>query len=92
MTDERVELPVTFHGDRDFEATRAAEQFLRDNECAYAPMQGGAPRGVMFDGDYLIAKWRNLTVAERKTCDAYMLGDGRHGPITITTTYPKGHK
>ena len=84
-----AELPKTFTGTETFEAMRAAERWARAFGWVIAPNQAGSPRGISF-GDFLsIAKWRNLTVAERAECDAYMIGNGRHGPITITTEQPR---
>lgn len=38
--------------------------------------------GLLY-GDWAIAKWRNLSPAERKQLDGRMEGDFRHGPVTI---------
>jgi hypothetical protein len=46
-------------------------------------MQRGAPRGIL-RGDAVIAKWRNLSHAERVALDGLMTGDMRHGPVTVT--------
>lgn len=67
-----------------FAAMRAAERYIRNRGWTVGPSQRSSPRGIMFD-KYVIAKWRNLSWAERVACDAYLVGNGRYGPLTITT-------
>lgn len=41
------------------------------------------PVGIMH-GDWLVAKWRNLSKAEREACHGTISGDRRTGPIMVT--------
>jgi hypothetical protein len=80
-------LVVRFSGDgRDFSATRDAEDWLRANGCSVGPMQADAPRAIMF-GDYQIAKWRNLSGAEKAALDGLLeCAPGtspRNGPVIV---------
>lgn len=77
-----VTYEFTFVADGDFAATRLAEQFLRERGFSFGPTQGPDPRAVMF-GDYLVAKWRNLTRADKAANHGVMLGRPRTGPITV---------
>lgn len=74
-----------FRGGAPFEAQDAARAFMKRVGFSMASSCANAPTACMF-GDYLIAKWRNLTVAERRASHAIMTGDGRSGPLTITLT------
>lgn len=77
---------VTFaqdDGDDTFAAMYAAEKWCRDRGISVGESCGpGHPRGLLF-GDYLIAKFRNLTTKERAALDGKMTGSMRTGPVTI---------
>lgn len=61
-----------------------ADAALKSAGFSVGSMQRSDPRGVMF-GDVKIAKWRNLTYAERGQCHARYLRDGPAGsPVDIT--------
>ncbi|WP_206078656.1 hypothetical protein [Allomesorhizobium camelthorni] len=45
-------------------------------------MQRGAPRGILF-GLYDIAKWKNLSSADRRALHGVMTGDMRNGPVSV---------
>lgn len=78
MTD--IELPITFPCDGQlWTAKRAAEAFIREQGWAVGPSDVTGRRGVMFNGDYIVAKWKNLTPAERTACDAVLVGGGQTG-------------
>lgn len=66
----------------DFNAMQAAEDWCRENSISFGPPERGSPRCLM-RGDYDIAKWRNLSAAERKECHGVMTGDMRNGPVTV---------
>jgi|GEM_PF-5490655 len=55
-----------------FASTRAAETALRGAGLSIGSRQGRSPRGILF-GDYLIAKWRNLTMHERNALHGELL-------------------
>lgn len=65
-----------------FEALYAAEQWCRENGISYGSGCAGCPTGLM-RGDYVVAKWRNLTAKERAELDGVMTGDRRNGPLMI---------
>lgn len=81
-TEAGAELVITFDQAGAFEATHAAEEWCREHGVSYGSSERGNPRGLLV-GDYLIAKWKNLTPKERQECHGTMTGDGRYGPITI---------
>jgi len=58
----------------DFAAVRRAEQPLQDHGFSVGVTQRGSSRGVMF-GDYVIQKWRNLDVSDRRTLHGILDGD-----------------
>ena len=51
-----------------------AETFIRNNGWSIGSSCMGGKRGVIFEPDVLIAKWRNLTLRERETVDAVLEG------------------
>ena len=65
-----------------FAANDAAEAWCREQRISVGRMQRGAPRGLL-RGDYDIAKWRNLSTAERNALDGTMRGDFRNGPVIV---------
>jgi hypothetical protein len=70
-------------GDDTFTAMYAAEKWCEDKGISVGESCGpGYPRGLLF-GDFLIAKFRNLTAKERAALHGKMTGDMRAGPITI---------
>lgn len=82
---ERNEMPdivMTFADEGDFQAMHAAERWCAENGYSVGSSALGLPRGLM-RGDWLIAKWRNLTNQERAQLDGQMVGDMRNGPITV---------
>lgn len=76
------EIVMTFADVGDFQAMYAAEDWCKRHGYSVASAQRGSPRGLM-RGDWLIAKWRNLTTKERGQLDGTMTGDMRNGPVTI---------
>jgi hypothetical protein len=76
------EIAMTFANTGDFAAMYAAEDWCKQNGYSVGSSQRGSPRGLL-RGDWLIAKWRNLTAAERRQLDGQMTGDMRNGPVTV---------
>lgn len=64
-----------------FEQFAAAERWCAEQGISVGRMQGPDPRCLLW-GDFDIAKWRNLTKAERAECHGTMTG-GRDGPIHV---------
>ncbi|HFF8969400.1 hypothetical protein [Serratia marcescens] len=65
-----------------FKALYACETWLRDNGYSYGSSCRGGPTGVL-KGDFIIAKWRNLTQKERDGLHGIIEGDFREGPVTL---------
>lgn len=75
-------MEKTFTQTGDFEATHAAEKFLKESGFSLGTTCHGLPRGIMF-GDYWITKYRNLDRGQRQALHGELVGDGRNGPVTI---------
>lgn len=75
-------MKIVFKEAGDFNACYAAEQWCKANHVSVGSAQRGDPRCLM-RGDGLVAKWRNLSAAERSACHGVMTGDMRNGPVTI---------
>ena len=73
-----------------FEALHAAQRWLRERGYSYGSTCACCPVGVLH-GDYLIAKWRNLTRQERAELDGALDGDFREGPLTLRLKRPPQH-
>ncbi|MDA3939618.1 MAG: hypothetical protein PF693_09945 [Spirochaetia bacterium] len=65
-----------------FKAKTAAEKWLTDNGYSFGSSCVYSPQAIK-KGNWNIAKWRNLTVEERKNIDGIITGNGREGPITV---------
>ncbi len=65
-----------------FEALYACQKWLRDNGYSYGSTSRMGPMPVL-KGDFCIAKWHNLTKAEKQALDGYVDGDFREGPLTL---------
>jgi hypothetical protein len=65
-----------------FQALYAAEAWCREQGISYGSGCAGCPVGLMY-GDYLVAKWRNLSQEEIRALDGRMTGNFRQGPIVI---------
>lgn len=72
----------TFTGTGDFEASRAAEQWLRDRNFSFGPSQADGPQAI-WHGASSVSKWRNLSAQERKAAHG-VLESSRNGQATIT--------
>jgi hypothetical protein len=83
-------LPRTFvNTTDDFSAQRSADQFIADRGWSVGPTDTNNCRGVMFYAHGAIAKWKNLNDAERRQCDAYLIGSGRDGILELTMSLPE---
>lgn len=65
-----------------FQAKQACEGFARSCGFSVGSGQHGAPTGLMY-GDYRLAKWKNMSLAQRRSLHATITGDGREGPVTL---------
>jgi hypothetical protein len=65
-----------------FKALYAAQRWLEENGYSYGPTCVMHPAPIL-KGDYVIAKWRNLTKKEIKALDGWFDGDLREGPVVV---------
>jgi len=56
--------------------------WLKENGYSYGSMCGSMPIGVM-KGNFIIAKWKNLTELEISELDGRMIGEFREGEVVI---------
>lgn len=81
---------ITFNDAGDFQAINAAREWLKANGFSYGPMCMDMPIGIL-KGKWLIAKWRNLTIKERKQLHGQITSkDFREGPVVIQITIFQG--
>lgn len=73
----------TFNEAGTFQALCAAEAWLAANGYSCGSTRRDMPSGIL-KGDFVIAKWKNLTTKEIEQLDGHLQGDKREGPITIT--------
>ena len=66
-----------------FPSEEIAQQAVKDAGFCIGELARDEPRGLMFEYDY-IAKWRNLTRAEKAELHGAYHRHGRGGPVTIT--------
>ena len=70
---------ITFTQEGEFKAYYAACAWCEEHGYSYGSMQRDAPIGVL-KGNWIIAKWRNLTLKERQELD---------GTISCVETFRK---
>lgn len=78
---------IVFDNPGTFQAKYAAEDFARSCGFSVGSGQAHAPTGLMY-GDYLVAKWKNMSAAQRRALHATITGDGREGPVTLNIHTP----
>lgn len=77
-------MRIIFNQQGTFQALYAAKAWCKNNGISVGQSSAMCPSGLLF-GDYgWIAKWKNLTPAERSELDGEMDGDFREGPVIIT--------
>lgn len=77
----KVAIEKVFKGNGDFKSFYEATSCLNNNGYSYGSMCSPMPIGIM-KGDYLIAKWKNLTNSEKAALDGVM-ETSRDGNTTI---------
>lgn len=75
-------LVIRFEQTGTFAAAHAAEQWCREHGVSYGSSDRSGTQGLLV-GDFVIAKWRNLTPKERAECHGTITGDGREGPVVL---------
>lgn len=73
---------IVFSGTREFEAAEAAEAFCKSVGFSVGSSCSGMPQAIMH-GEWSVAKWRNLTPAERARSHGTLAGDRRSGPVFL---------
>lgn len=69
-------MQITFeHDGSEFSALSAAERWCRERGISSGSPERDSPIGLML-GDVTIAKWRNLSGADRKALDGTIAFDG----------------
>lgn len=78
------------HTGEDFSGYNAARAALEGAGFSVGTMQRDNPMGLLF-GEYAIAKWRNLSDADRDELHGFVRGDCRNGPMTahLYTNVPR---
>jgi len=72
----------TFTEQGTFNALHTAEKWLTENGYSYGATSCMHPVPVL-KGDWLIAKWKNLTKKEIAQLDGRIDGNWREGPVTV---------
>lgn len=83
MSDHQPAVTKTFSEPGTFKALYAAEKWLTENGYSYGPGSAMHPVPVL-KGDFIIAKWKNLTHKEIAQLDGKITGDFRDGPVRVT--------
>jgi hypothetical protein len=75
---------IAFTQEGEFEAYHAACAWCEENGYSHGSMQRDAPIGIL-KGDWIIAKWRNLSAEEREHLDGTItcIETFREAPIHI---------
>ncbi len=75
---------ITFTQEGDFQAYYAACAWCNENGYSHGSMARDMPIGLV-KGDWIIAKWRNLSLEERQQLGGTMtcIGSFREGPVHI---------
>ncbi len=77
-------IVMEFKEEGTFQSYYKACAWLDENGYSYGSMCGDMPIGIM-KGDWVIAKWRNLTSKEKKELDGVIESDDfREGSVKIT--------
>jgi len=77
-------MTLTFEGTNDFEAVNKAAAWCHEKGFSVGSMCRDEPIGLMY-GDYLVAKWKNMTPKERRTVDGKITSHNfRSGSVTVT--------
>lgn len=80
---KKVIKEIEFKDEGDFMAYHSAEYWAKQNGYSCGSMCSPQPT-ALFKGECYIAKWKNLSVKERKSVDGVITGSYRNGPVVIT--------
>jgi len=78
----RDNFQFEFSGEQ-FRGLYSAQTFLKAHGFSYGSVQRDAPIGILF-GDCIIAKWRNLSDADRSCLHGTITGIMREGPVVVS--------
>lgn len=76
----------TFSETGTFESLYAAQKWLTKNGYSFGASSAMKPIPVL-KGDFVIAKWKNLTKSEIAGLDGKLDGNMREGPLTLTLKF-----
>jgi hypothetical protein len=83
ITNRKIVKEIFFREEGTFQSLYAAQKWLYDNGYSYGSNCAGAPIGIL-KGEYNIAKWKNLSAAEKNLLHGVMVSDDfREGTIAI---------
>lgn len=78
-----ADIAVFPASDDAFRPMAEADRFIRERGWSVGPPDVTYRRGVLFERDVQIAKWKNLSPVERAECDAVLVGSSRTGPLRL---------
>lgn len=78
----RIAFQHLFSDRGEFAALISASAFAKRAGFCVGQASRGDPIGLMHGYDW-VAKWRNLSVAERAALHGMIFGDHRHGPVLL---------
>jgi hypothetical protein len=87
MKDRKIKYELTFSKEGTFQSYYEATGWCSENGYSFGSMCGPLPIALM-KGDFISAKWKNLTTQERQKVDGIMTGDFRNGEVTIIIYEP----
>ena len=82
MSADEPAFTKTFSEPGTFQALYAAEKWLTENGYSHGPVSAMDPVPAL-KGDFIIAKWKNLTKKEIAQLDGKVDGNYREGPVTV---------
>lgn len=82
------QFQMVFDQQGTFQALYAAQRWLAEHDYSYSSTCASGPVGVL-KGNYVIAKWHNLTRKERAALDGTLDGNFREGPLVLRLKEPR---
>lgn len=80
----KVSIKKEFTGPGTFEAYYNADEWLRENGYSFGSACGSFQPIAIKNGEYnLPQKWKNFSIAEKKSVDGVLIGNLREGPMTV---------
>lgn len=92
MTTETEVTEVFEHDGTDWSAQRALERYVQQRGWSISPTDVTGTRALICEPGVTIAKWKNLTPADRADCDGQVrtvAGRGRDGTFMLVAQVPQ---